>query len=168
MRFDLGSLDVGVGGAKGLDLRVPVEDFELAGQRYAIEPASPSVRLDVVRSIGGRHLRIRTDVALVGPCWRCLEEARIPLAIDGTEFAGDGTIQSVSEDEELVSEYVAGDELELDRWLRDTIAEAVPPTLLCGREDCAEPSAGDGEGTEDVDPRWAPLEELAERLRKEG
>lgn len=167
MRFDLGSLDVAVGGAKGLDLRVPVEDFELAGQRYAIEPESPSVRLDVVRSIGGRHLRIRSDVTLVGPCWRCLEEARIPLAVEGTEFAGDGTIES-DDDEELESEYLTGDELELDRWLRDTIAEAVPPTIVCGRDDCEEPAVDDGGEGEDVDPRWAPLEELAERLRSEG
>lgn len=169
MRFDLGSLDLGAGEASGLDLAVPAEGFEFAGQTYEIEPSEPHVRLDVTQSIGGRHLRLRSDVVLVGPCWRCLEEARVQIGVDATEFHGDGTI-GVPEDadvEDVASEYVSGDDLELGRWLRDAIAEALPPTLECGRDDCAEPSGAELAPEGEIDPRWAPLEELAERLRSD-
>ena len=169
MTFDLGSLDLAVGEASGLDLTVPAEGFEFAGQTYEIEPAEPEVRLDVTRSIGGRHLRLRTTVVLVGPCWRCLEEARPEIRVDATEFHGDGTIETPDDDvlEDVVSDYVEGDDLDLAAWVRDAVAEALPPTLECGRDDCTEPSGAEPAPDEKVDPRWAPLEELAERLRSE-
>lgn len=170
MQLDLGSLDLGAGEASGLDLAVPAEGFEFAGQRYEIEPPEPQVRLDVTRSIGGRHLRLRSDVVLVGPCWRCLEQARIAVPVDATEFHGDGTIEVPDDADaaDVVSEYVSGDDLEVGRWLRDAIAEALPPTLRCGRDECAEPSGGEPAPNEEIDPRWAPLEALVERFRTDG
>ncbi len=169
MQFDLGGLDLGSGEAKHLELAVPVEGFEFAGQTYGLEPSDPIVRLDVARSVGGRHLRLRSQVGLVGPCWRCLEEAVTEIGVDTTEFDGDGTVAVPEGDDpqEVSSEYVDGDDLELARWLRDAIAEAVPPMILCGREECVEPAGGGPDDDEQTDPRWAPLEALAERLRSD-
>jgi uncharacterized protein len=95
---------------------------------------------------------------------RCLEDAVVPLEIDATEYH-DG---DPAAGEELKSEYVVDDHLELSAWARDAIALALPDQILC-RPDCAglcpvcgknlnaEPHVHEEEAT---DPRWAALEAL--------
>ena len=82
------------------------------------------------------HLTLRTEVELVGPCWRCLEEARVRLAVESEEFAAEGRPADAPFDEDLDSAYVEDLQLDAAGWARDAIAEAVPATILC-REDCA-------------------------------
>jgi uncharacterized protein len=174
--LDLRSLDLAPGAATELRLRVPPVALRLGGQEYAVEPETPEVRLEASRSLSGLHLRLRTEVDMVGPCWRCLEGARTHLSIDATEFSAEGRPPDAEFDEDLDSAYVEGDILDLALWARDSIAEAVPAVVLC-REDCAGlcPTCGAdlNQGpcgcVHDVtDPRWAALDELAERLRGQG
>ena len=70
--------------------------------------------------------------------------------------------------EELSSEYVEGDQLDLHGWVRDALALALPVQIVC-REDCAGlcPDCGanlnedPGHAHErEPDPRWAKLREL--------
>ena len=71
-------------------------------------------------------------------------------------------------EDELRSEYVANDQLQLSAWARDAIALELPDQILC-RPDCAGlcPVCGKDLNVEphehverDPDPRWAALEGL--------
>lgn len=174
-RLDLRALDLAPGAAVRLPVRTPPVALVIGGQEHRTEPERPDLELEVGRSLSGLHLRLRGAAELVGPCVRCLEEARASLAVDTTEFVADGRPADAPFDEDLDSQYVAEGVLELAEWARDAIAEAVPATLLC-RDDCAglcphcgtnlnEGSCDCGEDTSD--PRWDALREVAERLRRD-
>lgn len=172
--LDLRSLDLAPGAAERLRLTVPAVELRLGGEDYVTEPATPEVDVEVSRSLSGLHLRLRADLTLVGPCWRCLEEARVRLALDAREFAADGR-EGEEFDEDLDSAYVTDGALDLALWARDSIAEAVPASIVC-REDCAGlcPTCGANRNTttcdctvDTTDPRWDALKGLADRLGRE-
>ena len=124
------------------------------------------------RSLSGLHLRLRGELALAGPCFRCLEPARVGLVIDTSEFVAEGRPADAPFDEDFDSAYVENQVLDLAAWTRDAVAEAMPATVLC-REDCAGlcPVCGSDRNlvacdcaVEVIDSRWDALRELAERL----
>jgi DUF177 domain-containing protein len=175
-RLDLRSLDLRPGAAWRRELTLPPVELRLGGQDYAVEPHEPVVDLQVSRSLSGLHLRLRTSVDLVGPCWRCLEPARVHLDVETTEFAADGRDPDAPFDEDLDSAYVEDGVLDLDLWARDSIAEAVPATIL-HRDDCRGlcPTCGADLNVttcdcaaETTDARWDALRALAERMGKDG
>ena len=111
------------------------------------------------------------DVTLRGPCWRCLEDTAIAVAVETHTYD-----ESTATEDELRSDYLEDEVVAVARWLRDSVAEALPQTILC-RDDCAGLCAGCGADLnaaacdcppEAPDPRWGPLAELAERLREPG
>jgi uncharacterized protein len=161
---DLASLSLRHGEGRRLELPVRLEPLELAGQAY-LSPDSVSVRLDVSRPSGGYAFRLRFPVRIEGPCMRCLEAAALEAEVDAREVA-----QEETDDEELLSPYVEGDELDLGRWAHDAAVLAIPTQLLC-RPECAGLCPVCGESLNDadpgahdhdagVDPRWAKLNEL--------
>ena len=152
---DLRALDLAAGAEARRRLRVPPVELRLGGQDYRTEPESP-------------------EVELVGPCFRCLEEARVRLAVESEEFAAEGRPAGAPFDEDLDSAYVEDLRLDVAGWARDAIAEAVPATVLC-REDCAGLCPTCGANRNDVDcgcvvvetdPRWDALREISERLAR--
>ena len=162
--FDLGALRLTSGEARRLELNVAADDFELGGERYAVEPALVPARLDVSRTTGaGYALRLRFDATLSGPCMRCLEPAQPVFSVDAREVSQPG------EGDELQSPYVENGVIDLRGWARDALALSLPASLLC-REDCAGlcPVCGANlnlEGPEHrheraPDPRWAKLSEI--------
>ena len=162
--FDLAALRLTAGEGRTIELAQPVEPFELGGQRYAVEPSPVPLRLDVSRTThSGWALRLRFEVALEGPCMRCLEPAAPRFAIESREIDQPGG------GEELESPYVTDQQVDLAAWTRDALALALPAQLLC-REDCAGLCPVCGEdlnvaGPEhrheaEPDPRWAKLREL--------
>ena len=168
LTLDLRALDVSVGGARALDVRTTIEPLALGGQTYVCEPTDPELRFDAVRPLSGWHLRIRGDVDLVGPCWRCLEDARMAVAIDATEIDDPS-----AGDPELVSAFIDRDQLDLALWARDAVAEAMPAAIVC-RDDCAGLCPGCGTDlntascdctTTTTDHRWAALADVAARLK---
>jgi uncharacterized protein len=174
--IDLRALDLAPGSETRLRVRVPAVELRLGGQDYRVEPAEPEVELRIARSLSGVHLRLRTEVELVGPCWRCLEEARAHVRIDAREYQAAGRPPDAPHDEDLDTQYLEGHVLDVAGWARDAVAEALPPTILC-REACAGlcPTCGTdlNAGPCDCPPpepdsRWAALGPLAERLRREG
>ncbi|MBA3301195.1 MAG: DUF177 domain-containing protein [Thermoleophilaceae bacterium] len=165
MPFDLGSLHLSSGEGKRLEVPVPVEAFQFGGQRYVPEASGDAlVLLDVARTSGqGYSMRIRFEMAVEGPCMRCLEGARQPAEVDSREIDQPGGI------DDLDSPYVQDDDLDIEGWVRDALALALPAQILCA-EDCRGLCAVCGENLNEVgadhshpkepDARWAQLSDL--------
>jgi len=161
--FDLGRLQLSSGSGRSVDLEVQLDAFEFGGQSYAAPVATTPVVLDVSRTVAGYALRLRFETELDGPCVRCLEPAGVTVAVDERQ------IDQPGEDEDLNSEYVEGDELDVHAWARDALALSLPVQIVCS-EDCRGlcPVCGENlneAGDEhvhprDPDPRWAKLGEL--------
>lgn len=186
-QVDLDTLGLTHGDASRIDGTVAVGTVELGGQEYLPSPAEPAIRLDVSRTSAGYALRLRFEVALEGPCFRCLEPSSNRVAVDVREVdqpaegvAGNvpGSRPGVDEDDEedessaaeLMSPYVEEGVLDLAAWARDALILALPNQLLC-REDClglcahcgeslngADPAAHDH--GQNLDPRWSKLRDL--------
>jgi uncharacterized protein len=162
--FDLGGLRLSIGEGRRIELSVPIEPFELGGERYEIEPERVPLQLEVSRMTGsGYALRLRLQAALTGQCMRCLKAASPEVEVEAREVEVPGG------GEELESPYVNGEKLDLAAWARDAFALAVPVKVLC-RENCAglcpicaadlnEAEPGHHHEPE-RDPRWARLSEL--------
>jgi uncharacterized protein len=162
--FDLAALRLTAGEGRHIDLDVSLAPLELGGERYAVEPAVAPVTLDVSRTThNGYALRLRFEVALTGPCMRCLADAAPPFAVDAREVDQPGG------GEELESPYVDAEQLDVAGWARDALALVLPVQLLC-REDCAGLCPVCGADLNEAgpehrheaapDPRWAKLREL--------
>ena len=161
--FDLGQLVLKSGEGRRLELEVPFQSFDFGGQSYVPREAAVPAVLDLARTTHGWSLRLRGEVALEGPCMRCLEAAKQTVAIDSREIDQPGG------GEDLSSPYLTEDALDLTAWLRDASALALPAQIVC-REDCLGlcvvcgenlNSAGPEHAHEpEPDPRWAALREL--------
>ena len=165
--FDLRSLELEPGAVRREQLAADVEPLTLGGQTYTVEPRPLEVRLELQPGNGGLYLKLRFDAAVHGPCMRCLEPARMAVSVDAREYHDPSP--GAAGHEELVSDYLAGEELDVERWVRDSIAEALPEVIICA-EDCAglcprcgirlEAGALHDCGQEEPDSRWEKLREL--------
>jgi uncharacterized protein len=169
--IDLRPLALDTGASVELTIPLTPIALRLGGQDYTVEGA-PDAGLTVSRSLSGVHLRLRVSGELSGPCWRCLDQARVPIAIDAREFAASGRDPDAPFDDDLDSSYVEDDHVDVALWVRDAFAEAVPPMILC-REDCAGlcPGCGVNRNTtacdcarDERDSRWDRLREIADRM----
>ena len=163
--LDLGRLGLTSGEGRHLDLTVKIDPFEFGGERYEVVPADVPAQLDISRTTGnGWFVRLRLDAQLSGPCMRCLEDAGRSIAIDVREVDQPG-----SEDEELQSPYLDGDELDVRSWTRDALVLELPAQIVCS-DDCKGLCSVCGENLNTAepghaheaarDPRWAKLSEL--------
>lgn len=167
-RFPLRRLRLRPGEEQRDTVEIELEPFELGGQRYLPVPHEVEAALTAVQATSGLDLRLAFDVRLHGPCMRCLADAVVDVAVDAREYHAD----KPGADEELRSEYVLDDQLELTAWARDAIALALPDQILhapdclglcpvCGKDLNVDPHVHDEES---VDPRWSALQELRDRL----
>ncbi len=163
--IDLARLNLAYGEGARLEFPVRLDPLELGGQTYVAAAGSVDARLDASRPSGGYAFRLRFPLRLEGPCMRCLETAVVEAAVDAREVD-----QRDTDDEELRSPYVVGDDLDLGRWAHDAAVLATPTRVLC-RPDCAGLCPVCGESLNDADPadhkhdaggdpRWAKLREL--------
>jgi uncharacterized protein len=164
--LDLARLRLTAGEGRRIDdLTVGLDPLDMGGQHYEPTPEVPVV-LDLSRMVGGGYaLRLRFDVALNGPCMRCLAPAAPELSIDAREIHE----PQGHEDLELRSPYVDDEVLDLHAWARDALVLALPAQVLC-RPDCAGlcPDCGanlneagpDHTHEREPDPRWDKLREL--------
>lgn len=161
--FDLGQLALSSGEGRRLELEVPFQSFSFGGQTYSPAATPVPVVLDVARTVHGWSLRLRGEVALEGPCMRCLEPATESVEVDAREIDQPGG------GDDLRSPYLDADELDLSGWLRDATALALPAQIVC-REECLGLCGVCGENLNEAgpdhaherepDPRWAALREL--------
>jgi uncharacterized protein len=131
-------------------------------------PERVPAELAITKASTGTVFELRFTARLHGPCFRCLDDATLELAIDAREYQA----TSPGESEELQTQYVTDDRLDLATWARDAVALALPDKILC-RSDCAglcslcgknlnsEPHTHDEVPT---DSRWAALESIREQL----
>lgn len=138
-RFDLRSLRFGADSETWRSLPVEIEPFVFGGIEYPVTGGVVDLELDAARVDDQLTLKAHFETTLEGPCQRCLGEAHVTVAASGVEYVRRGDSEGVApeEDEDEAAEgYARGFVLDVERWVRDLIGEALPPQLLC-REDCA-------------------------------
>lgn len=138
-----------------------------AGQEISLD-----LRLEAV--MDGVLVTGTASATAAGECVRCLDPLTRDLTIDFTEmFAYPGTQQGVEADEETEElPELEGESADLEATITDAVVLALPFQPLC-RPDCpglcsvcgirladAEP----GHAHEQLDPRWAALEALREKV----
>lgn len=150
------------------EIELELEPFVLGRERYLPVPEKVPAEFVVSRASTGTVFELRFTTRLHGPCFRCLGDAVLELPIDTREY------QATNPDgaDELRSQYVEDDRLDLTAWARDAVALELPDKILC-RADCAGlcPACGKNlndepheHEVEETDARWAALEALREKL----
>lgn len=161
--FDVGRLGLAAGEGRRFTLDVAIEPLTFGGATYAAAGGFVTATLDAERTTRGFALRLRYETTLEGPCMRCLEVARTPVAIDAREIDQPGG------GEELRSPYLQDELLDVASWARDALALEVPHRIVCSEECrglCPECGANlnqvgpDHRHERAPDPRWAVLREL--------
>ena len=158
--LDLRAFDLRPGDVRHAGLDLPQPPLELGGQTYAVEPAAPHAFIELQGVRGGIYLKLRFEADVRGPCYRCLEDAAVHVAVDAAEY------HEPAGDDELSSDYVEADELDAERWARDALVFALPAKILC-RPDCVglcprcgirlEQGVEHRCGEDEADPRWEKL-----------
>ena len=165
--FSLRSLRLRPGEEHRAEQEIQLEPISLGGQQYLPVPAKVEGELVVSRAQSGMVFELRFHTRLHGPCYRCLEDAVVNVAISAREYQAENP-----ESDELRTPYVKNDQLDLSAWARDALVLELPDKILC-REDCAGlcPVCGRDLNTaphqhddEELDSRWAALSELRDRL----
>jgi uncharacterized protein len=165
---DLRTLRLRPGEVRTQTLDVELEPFVLGGQRYEAIPGKVPAELQLSQASGATVFDMQLDVHLNGPCMRCLGFAEVERHARAREFHDFDAPPA----DELHSDYVVDDHLQLSAWARDAVALELPEQILC-REDCAGlcPVCGKDLNEEphehlerDPDPRWEALEELRGNL----
>jgi uncharacterized protein len=163
--FDLRKLRLRSGDQARERVEIELEPLVLGGQTYEPAPNPVTADLTVTRASSGTVLELVFDVTLEGPCFRCLQDAKLPLSLDLREYQA-----TKPEGDEEETEYLDDDRLDLSAWTHDAIALALPDKILC-RDDCAglcpvcgkDLNAEPHEHVEEsVDPRWEKLSQLRE------
>lgn len=163
--FDLRTLRLRSGDQARERVEIELEPLLLGGQAYEPRPNPVPAELAVTRASSGTVFELALNVSLEGPCFRCLVDTELPLVLDLREYQ-----DAQPESDEMRTEYLSDDRLDLSAWARDAIALALPDQILC-RPECAGlcPVCGKDLNAqphehEDVrtDPRWAALNALRE------
>jgi uncharacterized protein len=148
------------------ELEVELSPLDYGGQRYLPVPAEVPVEFEITRANTGTVFTLAFTARLFGPCYRCLGDAVLELPIRAREYQDES-----SQDEEMRTEYVDGNMLDLSGWARDAIALALPDKILC-KPDCAGLCGTCGKNLNEEphthdevhsDPRWAALEALRDQ-----
>jgi uncharacterized protein len=164
--FDLRSVSLRSGEQHREAVELELEPLSLGGQLYEHDTDPVPARLSVTKASSGTLFELAFDISLRGPCFRCLGDAELSLSLHAREYQA----TDPGGDDELRTEYLADDRLDLSAWARDTVALELPEKILC-RADCAGlcPVCGKDlneepheHAEEESDPRWAALRSLRE------
>jgi DUF177 domain-containing protein len=131
-RFDLRSLRFGDESETWRRVPVEVAPFVFGGLEYTVPEGVVELELRAARV--GEHLTLTASLEseVDGPCQRCLEPAHVKVTASGLDVVRHGE----SEVEDEGERYTNAFSVDVVRWVRDLIADALPVQLLC-REDCA-------------------------------
>ena len=130
-RFDLHSLRFHDASETWRTLPVEVEPFLYGGLEYHVPDNVVQADLNAARVGANLTLTLTVDTHVLGACVRCLADADIVVGAEGIEYVSHGD----SESDDEVEAYVVAHQVDLQRWVRDLIADALPQKLLC-RDDC--------------------------------
>jgi uncharacterized protein len=132
-RFDLRSLRFGGAGEVWRRLPVEVAPFVYGGLDYEVPEDTVDLLLTAARVGDNLTLSAEFETLVNGPCQRCLGDAALDVQGRGVEYVRHGDSEGDGEEEE--EGYITSSIVDVERWVRDLIAEELPPKLLC-REDC--------------------------------
>ena len=165
--LDVAALGLAPGDVRRVDVPIEMDPLRFGGETYDVEVADPGV-VELQAMSGGLYLKLHFGAAVAGPCYRCLEDARVEVTVDASEYQEQG---ADPDDEELSTEYLEHEELDVDRWARDALVLTLPGKILC-RADCAgmcprcgarlEPGVAHDCAPAETDPRWESLRQLLE------
>ena len=130
-RFDLRSLRFGDASEAWRRLPVDVAPFIFGGLTYEVAGGEVDLLLTAARVGDNLTLTAELEADVVGPCQRCLGDADVVLTARGVEYVGHGHFEGDEGDDS----YVVSSVVDVERWVRDLIAEALPLTMLC-RDGC--------------------------------
>jgi len=130
-RFDLRSLRFHDQSEVWRTLPVEVAPFQYGGLEYRVPGDAVDAELSVARVGDNLTLTLDLQTHVLGPCQRCLNDADIDVDARGIEYVRHGESEVDGEDRG----YVEANQLDVESWVRDLVAEALPPKLLC-RDDC--------------------------------
>jgi uncharacterized protein len=136
-RFDLRSLKFHDASETWRSLPVDIDPFVFGGLDYAVPDDKVELELTAARVGANLTLTAEFETDVIGPCQRCLADADVRVDARGVDYvrhgdSEDGPADDVDdEDEGYASNFV----LDVERWARDLIAEALPAQLLC-RDEC--------------------------------
>jgi uncharacterized protein len=150
------------------EVELELEPLELGGQRYLPVPERVPAELRLTKASTGTVLELSFTARLHGPCYRCLEDTVLELPIHAREYQA----TSPGESDELRSEYIEDDRVDLSSWGRDAVALELPDKILhdpncaglcpeCGLNLNTDPHEHDDSAG---DARWSALEQLREKL----
>jgi uncharacterized protein len=165
--LDVAALGLAPGDVRRVDVPIEMDPLRFGGETYNVDVAGGGA-VELQATSGGLYLKLRFAATVTGPCYRCLEDARTDVTVDATEYQERG---ADPDDEELSSDYLDDEQLDVDRWARDAIVLALPGKILC-RPDCAgmcprcgarlEPGVAHDCAPAETDPRWESLRQLLE------
>jgi DUF177 domain-containing protein len=164
--FDLRRIALRSGDQHRADVEAELEPLVIGGQPYTPQPNPLPAALTITKAGSGTVFELDLRVTLHGPCFRCLADAELELSLALREYQA----AVPGGDDELRTEYLEDDRLDVSAWARDAIALALPDKIVC-RPDCAGlcPVCGKDlnaepheHSEEETDPRWAALESLRE------
>lgn len=130
-RFDLRSLRFHGESETWRTLPVEVAPLRYGGLEYHLRGDVVEATLTAARVGANLTLTLEFHAEVDGPCQRCLADARVPIAARGIEYVRHGESERDDEDDGYVDAY----QVDLEAWVRDLVADALPQRLLC-REDC--------------------------------
>jgi DUF177 domain-containing protein len=148
------------------EVELELAPLEYGGQRYLPVPDTVPAEFEITRANTGTVFTLAFTARLYGPCYRCLGDAVLELPIRAREYQDESP-----KDDEMRTEYVDGNNIDLSAWARDAIALALPEKILC-RDDCGGLCDVCGKNLNDEphtheeqhsDSRWAALEALREK-----
>ena len=165
--LDVAALGLAPGDVRRVEFPIEMDPLRFGGETYDVEVTDPGV-VELQATSGGLYLKLHFRAAVAGPCYRCLEDARVAVTVDASEYQEGG---ADPHDEELGTEYLEHEQLDVDRWARDALVLALPGKILC-RADCAgmcprcgarlEPGVAHDCAPAETDPRWESLRQLLE------
>src|SRR5437764_8847360 len=117
--IDLRSLELRPGEAVRREQPVVVEPFLLGGERYTVEPRPLLATLELQATADGLYVRLELEAEVRGPCHRCLEPAVLPVSVRAREYAA--SRPEPGAEEELGSEYLVDERLDVSAWARDAL-----------------------------------------------
>jgi len=128
-RFNLRSLSFGERNESERRLFVDVEPFSFGGLDYEVTGGGVELTLSAARVGAQLTLRGKGVATISGPCQRCLGDAELEVPIACEDYVAGGGSEG-ADDEPYVEGYV----LDLTRWVRDALAEALPAQILCSAQ----------------------------------
>jgi DUF177 domain-containing protein len=132
-RFDLRSLRFDESGEAWRRLPVDVAPFVFGGLDYEVAGGAVDLLLTAGRVGDNITLVAEFETEIVGPCQRCLGDAAVAVGTRAVEYVRHGDSEAADEQGGEPG-YVASNVVDLERWIRDLVAEALPEKLLCDDE----------------------------------